>query len=421
MTNSLSTELNQRFMVPYLLNYVYWVISEAEKRGIRTLYFLARDGYLLQKIAVQLCKKEHIPIYCKYLFCSRASLRTPTYFLIGEELFDLLLLGGYQVSKHSLLARAELNQEQRYAVWEDCGELSEDEDRLLNRHELEEIRKKLKKSRVFQDLVIEKSKVAYLSALGYFRQEGLLEEKQIALVDSGWTGSMQRSLRQLLQSAGFQGEIIGFYFGMYADPKGREDGTYLTYCFNRSGKIKDRIPFSNNLFECLLQAPHGMTLGYELRNKTYFPRMALPASEESYEKMRVYTQEIMDIAWMQLRKRSLRDFDLLKAREETRALTNRYMAHPTREEAELLGRYLFCDDVSESYHSQLASPEQAKQLKQYLILHRIWRRLFPRSDRGILPELYWPYGTIAFLPAWKRPWYRWNIYAWETMKCLLHS
>ena len=130
MTNSLSTELNQRFIVPYLLNYVYCVISEAEKRGIRTLYFLARDGYLLQKIAVQLCKKEHIPIYCKYLFCSRASLRTPTYFLIGEELFDLLLLGGYQVSKHSLLARAELNQEQRYAVWEDCGELSEDEDGL---------------------------------------------------------------------------------------------------------------------------------------------------------------------------------------------------------------------------------------------------------------------------------------------------
>ena len=61
----LSAELNQKFVVPLLLNYVYWIIHEAERRGVETLYFLARDGYILQKIAIQICGREHIPISCK--------------------------------------------------------------------------------------------------------------------------------------------------------------------------------------------------------------------------------------------------------------------------------------------------------------------------------------------------------------------
>ena len=413
MTDSLSTELKEKFIVPLLLDYVYWVLQEAEKRGLRTLYFLSRDGYILQKMAIQVCRKEHISIHCKYLYCSRAALRMPTYALIGEEAFELLLLGGYQVSKKSLLARAELNREQRYAVWADCGEPVEDEEKLLSRYELKQLREKLKASHVFRELVLEKSKVAYPQALGYFRQEGLLETDTVAIVDSGWTGSMQRSLRQLLVSVGFEGEIIGFYFGMYAEPKEKADGTYLTYYFNKTGKTRDKILFSNNLFECLLQAPHGMTLGYELRNGGYFPRLALSAGKEE---ICAYIQEIMDIAGKQLRERELDAFELKEARKETRRLTNRYMVHPEPREVELLGKCLFCDDVNESYRFQLASLEQLKQLKQYLVYRRIWRQLNHHTKVQLLPDLYWPYGTIAFLPKWKQPWYRGNVYLWEWIR-----
>lgn len=418
MEKSLSTELDQKFIVPILLNYVYWIIQEAEKRKIETLYFLARDGYILQKMAIQLCRREHISIHCKYLYCSRTSLRMPTYSLIGEESFDLLLSNGYQVSKKSLLERAELNQEQRYAVWADCGEIVEDEERLLNRCELEQLREKLKGSLVFRNLIMEKSKASYPLALGYLRQEGLLDAEKVAIVDSGWTGSMQRSLRQLLESAGFHGEIFGFYFGMYVAPKEAKDGTYLTYYFNRAGKIRDKVPFCNNLFECLLQAPHGMTLGYGLRNEVYFSQLALPTHETSYKDIRVHVQELLDIAWNQSRKKALCDFDLRKALKETRVLVDRYMAHPTAEEAALLGEHFFCDDVSESYHSRLACLEQTKQLKQYLIFRRIGKRLLFRSGEKTLPDLYWPYGTIAFLPRWKQLWYRGNVYLWEWIRYL---
>lgn len=414
----LSAELNQKFVVPILLDYVYWIIHEAEKREVETLYFLARDGYILQKIAIQICEREHIPTFCKYLYCSRTSLRMPTYSLIGEEAFDLLLLGGYQVSRKSLLERAELNQDQRSAVWKDCEETFEDEEQLLSRNELERLRGKLRQSQVFHNLIIDRSKEAYSSAVGYFRQEGLFDLERVAIIDSGWTGSMQRSLRQLLQSAGFQGKILGFYFGMYADPKEAKDGTYLTYHFNKAGRIRDKIPFSNNLFECLLQAPHGMTLGYGLQNGSFYPKLAPCNNGTSYEKTHAYMQEIIDIAWELGKKKPYQAFELKAAQQETRVLIKRYMAHPTSEEAELLGRYLFCDDVSESYHSWLASPEQTKQLNQYSFFRRVWRRLRSKGDGNIQPELYWPYGTIAFLPRWKQPWHRWNVYLWELIRYL---
>ena len=414
----LSAELNQKFVVPILLDYVYWIIHEAEKREVETLYFLARDGYILQKIAIQICEREHIPTFCKYLYCSRTSLRMPTYSLIGEEAFDLLLLGGYQVSRKSLLERAELNQDQRSAVWKDCEETFEDEEQLLSRNELERLRGKLRQSQVFHNLIIDRSKEAYSSAVGYFRQEGLFDLERVAIIDSGWTGSMQRSLRQLLQSAGFQGKILGFYFGMYADPKEAKEGTYLSYNINKAGRIRDKIPFSNNLFECLLQAPHGMTLGYGLQNGSFYPKLAPCNNGTSYEKTHAYMQEIIDIAWELGKKKPYQAFELKAAQQETRVLIKRYMAHPTSEEAELLGRYLFCDDVSESYHSWLASPEQTKQLNQYSFFRRVWRRLRSKGDGNIQPELYWPYGTIAFLPRWKQPWHRWNVYLWELIRYL---
>ena len=84
-------ELCRRFSGPLLLDYVWWVLREAEKRKLRTLYFLARDGYLLYRIAQVFVSRYSLPLECRYFYCSRTSLRMPSYWFIGEEAFDLLL------------------------------------------------------------------------------------------------------------------------------------------------------------------------------------------------------------------------------------------------------------------------------------------------------------------------------------------
>lgn len=91
--------LSKEFTGPLLFHYVWWVLYHAMERDIRTLCFLARDGYLLREIALQFCKKFDLPIDCRYLYSSRASLRMPTYHFIGDEADEsqLQALKGYSI------------------------------------------------------------------------------------------------------------------------------------------------------------------------------------------------------------------------------------------------------------------------------------------------------------------------------------
>lgn len=106
-------------------------------------------------------------------------------------------------------------------------------------------------------------------------------------------------------------------------------------------------------------------------------------------------------------------------KRETRKRVIRYMTHPTKDEADFYGKIRFCDDITEGYHLSLAEKGQVSVLKNYLFFPRLIRRL--RKHNGEQQaELFWPYGTIAFLPKWKQSWYRWNVYLWEWIRYVRH-
>lgn len=414
----LTEALSKEFTGPILFYYVWWVLHHAMERGIGTLWFLARDGYLLREIALRFCEQFHLPIDCRYLYVSRASLRMPSYHFIGDEAWELLTYNGYYVTPRFLLQRAELTPEQRAAVYESCGVKVPDENCLLNHAEVDAWRTALKISPVYHKFVREKSKAAYGDAIGYLRQAGLFDQNHVALVDTGWTGSMQRSLRQLLQFDGYDGTFTGFYYGMYVPPRSPEDGAYLTWYFNRESSPRDKIPFCNNLFECMLPAPHGMTAGYQSAGGGYAPAtLAAPEGEElAHIQSRV--SAVLGYTRDRLEQTDFEAFCPEAALRDTRKLISRYMAHPSREEAVYFGRALFCDDITEAYRLSLADETQVQALKGYSIPTRVWRRLL--SQKATEAQLFWPYGTIAFLPKWKQWWYRWNVYVWEWLRYELH-
>ena len=95
-------------LAPVLYAYIYWVLKEAKKRDIHTLYFLARDGYIMNKIARVICENEELDICCRYLYCSRMSLRMPTYHLIDDEAYDLIFAQGYHVTVKTFFERVGL-------------------------------------------------------------------------------------------------------------------------------------------------------------------------------------------------------------------------------------------------------------------------------------------------------------------------
>lgn len=407
------------FSGPIIFDYVWWVLTQAQNRKITTLYFLARDGYVLREIAQKICEKFRLPIECRYFYCSRASLRMPSYHLIGDEAIDLLLLGGYNVTLNSLMQRAELSDEQCLKVYEECQISNIDRDAVLNARDFKQVCSLLRQSQLFRQFVMEKSKSKYADTIGYLRQEGMLDRSVVAIVDSGWTGSMQRSLRQLLQSAGYQGELIGFYYGMYASPKSVDDGTYLTWMFHSHKGTTTKVLFCNNLFECLLSAPHGMTVGYIHESRTYRPCLLPETGQEHSDLVQRQIAALLQYAEYRLGSLHFEEFHASKLRHDALRRFWRYMVHPTRDEATVYGQFLFCDDVTEGYHLHLADESQIEALKGYSMVARIGRKLLRRPVTDNRIELFWPYGTIALLSGWRKCWYRWNIYMWELAKYVL--
>jgi len=56
---------------PLLFGFVHWCLAQAVERGLRRLYFVARDGQLLHRIAERLAPAWGFDIECRYLHGSR--------------------------------------------------------------------------------------------------------------------------------------------------------------------------------------------------------------------------------------------------------------------------------------------------------------------------------------------------------------
>lgn len=413
--SELITNYAKNTVGPVMYRYTRWVLERAKKKGIKRLYFLARDGYLLCEIAKILCKKYGYDIEVRYLYCSRASLRMPSYHIISEEeMYKILLLGGYYLTPKSVLLRAGLSISERKELY---GELGVDEpDRCLGESEFNALCEKIKASEKYKSLVLERSRQAYLPLIDYLKEEGLFEGDTVALVDSGWTGSMQRSLRQLLSSAGYRGKMVGFYFGMYVTPNDADDGEYLTFYFDRRTGLRRKALFNNNLFECMLSAPHAMTLCYRYGENGVVPVLADGMDEKMLSLVREQIKGALEYA--ESITVDTRKYSYKRERRVCFKILKRIMTRPTREEAEMLSAFTFCDDVTEGYSLSLANGEMKKSLKKYMLIHRIIRKLRGRKQDGEA-ELFWPYGVVAFCRPILRPWYRLNISAWQWLKYML--
>lgn len=98
---------------PALHGYILWVLREAAASGKKRLYFLARDGYLMYRTAVILCRELELPLECRYLCCSRYSLRLPAYHLDHQGALEYICRGGIDVTMRKILDRAGLTEEEK--------------------------------------------------------------------------------------------------------------------------------------------------------------------------------------------------------------------------------------------------------------------------------------------------------------------
>ncbi len=408
-------EIGRNVTAPILLSYIRWIICSCVESNISRLYFLARDGFVLKKIAEIICKRNGIEMDLRYLYCSRCSLRFPLFHLFGDEGLNQLTLSACTNTADAVFKRIGFSNLEIKSVAKKMR-LNYSPKKILNKSEFKAFCGELKKCSYFLELANAKSIAAYKPTIAYFRQEGLFDDVKYALVDSGWSGSMQRSIRQLLDSAGCRKNLIGFYFGMFTNPMSKSDGEYRTFYFNSASSVWDKIKFSNNLFECMLSAGHAMTIGYVEKGNKVEPVFGKEPSVEQKALISAHQQGILSYVYTA---EVGEKYDKSREIKAVRRMVRRVAAYPSAHEAEVYGWLMFSDDVSEQNAQPLASRELTANLNEYTVIRRIFRRFFGKNSDFRSANLFWVYGTIAFLPRWKQWWYRVNFFAWEWCRYLL--
>lgn len=390
--NEIFDKTSRQILAPALNDFVLWILSEACRDGIHRVYFLARDGYLMHRCAQVYVNKLQLPLECRYLYCSRYSLRLPLYHRDMETALNYICRGGIEVTVEKILKRSGIREPEKERTLKLLG-WEEERDRPLPYSYLKKIRQKLKGCPFFLKAMEVNSRKKLLSLLGYLEQEGLLDETPMALADSGWTGSMQKEINQALKILGKSGQLSGYYWGLYELPEGIKRENYHCYYFSPEKGLRKKVYFSNSLFESIFSAPHGMTMGYEKKNGRWDP-VCGPGNEKKKRFLEELESILLEYAEKQAERiEDIEKLPLEKNRREISRQLRRIMGKPSFQEAEAFGNLPFSDDVFDTEGQMTAEKLTEEELKA----NHAWNKIRRMSgfSKGYVKESPWYEGSAV--------------------------
>lgn len=422
---------------PALIEFTSWLIEKAKEQGIRRLYFLARDAYPMYLAASMLIKasqsidEQQPAIDCRYLKVSRYALRIPEYHLRGKECLDQVFFMGIDVTLRKIFRRAALTENEIDQV---CQEMNcrDKLDTVLNRKEIYELREEFKtRSKLIYKYIYEHSKVKYDNCLGYLRQEGMLDETPWAVVDSGWIGTIEKSIRNILAVQKKDIHVHGYYFGLYELPPDTEGCTYEAYYFNPKGSTIKKMNFSNCLYEVVYTQAKPMVKAYtkntqggisyepvysdiENPNSVQIERNTGLLKEfiEAYieQRKKLYTQKVVKQNTQKALQRNTQEAAQRNtqkaAQRNTQEAAHEFqyvaeklytllMANPTRWEARYYGNFLFSDDICDEHNQSTANQLTEQEVKDLGAISKLL--IAAGISKKKIHESAWIEGTIVNL------------------------
>ncbi len=374
---------------PTAIEFVRWILIDSLQKGIKRLYFLARDAYSMYVVANLICRHYNLDIECRYLRVSRYAMRIPEYHLIGKQCIDRICVGGIDVTFRKVLMRAGFSGDEIAAAAKECGYQDKCEE-ILNYSQISALKDIFRTNDKLLEKIYDISKKEYNTAVGYLKQEGLFDDVDYALVDSGWIGTLQQSIRNLLRSAGRKKNLLGYYFGMYEVPRGENIADYRCFYFSSQKGLHRKVYFSNCLFEVVFSAPDGMTLGYEKHDDKFTP---VYLSEQNPNAALIGAQikslENYTKIWLNNVKDITGDIDYAMVKK----LLRRCMGSPSYTEAKLLGSCLFSDDVLENSMKPAAAKLSWEDIRNQRLVSRIMIML--GIKKRIIHESAWIEGSVV--------------------------
>lgn len=237
---------------PLIYSYVDWVLRKCEEKGIKRLYFIARDGYFPKIVADRLIKGRGLEIETHYIYGSRKAWRVCS---LRNEHFNLFELIAWSYANRidtteKLAGILELSVEE-LAPFLPFG--SREAGAYLSTQGRYEIAKRLDGDLDFKSFYLERLKGKRDLAVRYIRQQVDIKDDKFAFVDVAGGGFTQGCLKQLMADF-YDNPIETFFFK--ADRVNQAEGCIYHVFF------PSRLP-NDLIMEMMFRAPHGQTVGYK--------------------------------------------------------------------------------------------------------------------------------------------------------------
>lgn len=240
---------------PLLYGYSKWLGNKLEENNYDKIFFLSRDGQIMQKAYNLLFKKDNT-----YMYASRRALIVPTLYFNSklEEIPNIMFLPRVMKIKNFITKMGLDAKKYENFVKE-------------NGYDLEQvvtIKDEINKNNfinLYSELlpyIKENAEIEYKNLLKYLKNINFTGN--IAIIDIGWFGNMQNALQNIINYSKIYANIDGYYVGIIPDSNNQKKLKMHGYLFekNKNEDLFLQKKFFNSIFEIFFTADHGTLLNY---------------------------------------------------------------------------------------------------------------------------------------------------------------
>ncbi len=197
------------------MSFAKWILDQAIRDGMDTLYFLSRDGEIIKKACELLLPIYKNPPKLEYLYCSRRAVNVTNIF--SEKDFSLLIKGFSNSSvKKFISSRLGLNPDLiNSKIIYEAGYSSLKDEIFLNQPK--DVQKLLNLMNALSEDILDNAKKERESFLKYLQDKKFLELKNMAIVDIGYAGSMQGGLLNLKKQYNPSAKLHAYYLMTFSN------------------------------------------------------------------------------------------------------------------------------------------------------------------------------------------------------------
>jgi FMN phosphatase YigB (HAD superfamily) len=254
-----------RFLAPHFAAFALNVLERCKALSVDRVYFLAREGLFLRRLCREVARSQAAPPLPPhhYLLVSRATTFLPSLEALSAEALQRMWRQYPDQSLHALLRNLGLPAEPFLSIARSCG-LGDPDAPLTDPAGAPAFTAFLRSEGTAAAFAAERNRARGLLR-DHLRDRRFFEGGRVALVDIGWKGSMQESIRRAFASEPGLPEMHGLYFGFLdpgdpPQPRSHQEGFMAD---SRLGRPEDVDFFrTTSIHEMVTTPSHGTVARY---------------------------------------------------------------------------------------------------------------------------------------------------------------